>query len=256
MSRFDRPPASDSGLPARLRAGASTDLERRVLDAAANEQPSRELCERMALAIGVAPPSPTIIEQGPVDLGASSAVGGASRSLLTWLSAGVVVAVAAVAIVATRSSERPATPSRLAPVPSQLSPQPAETPSPVGGSAAPSIPALSPPAASAATAPTPSLRSRPAQPAADIRGEIALIDAARAAVAARASNRALGLVRQYQGKYPSGSFRPEAAALKIEALSQLGRNEEARGLAAGFASEYGAGPLADRVSRRSSREQP
>jgi hypothetical protein len=100
------------------------------------------------------------------------------------------------------------------------------------------------------------LRSRPLQSAADIQEQIALIDAARAAVAAHSSNRALGFVRQYQNRYPAGSFGPEAAALKIEALTQLGRDTEARGLAAGFASEYGAGPLADRVSRLSSRARP
>jgi hypothetical protein len=102
----------------------------------------------------------------------------------------------------------------------------------------------------------PSSRNRSTGSTADIQEQIALIDAARAAVAAGAGNRGLGLVRQYQSKYPRGSFRPEAAALKIEALTKLGRSAEARALAEGFAAEYGGGPLADRVSRLGGRAQP
>jgi hypothetical protein len=99
-------------------------------------------------------------------------------------------------------------------------------------------------------------RSRSTAPAADIQEQIALIDAARGALAVGASDRALGLVRRYQSKYLAGSFGPEAAALKIEALNKLGRSAEARTLAAGFAAEYGGGPLADRVARLSGRPRP
>jgi hypothetical protein len=90
---------------------------------------------------------------------------------------------------------------------------------------------------------------RPRPVAADIRAQIALIDAARDAVAAGAGNRALQLVRQYQRRYAAGSFGPEAAALGIEALVKLGREAEARAAAERFAAQHRGSPLAERVSR-------
>src|SRR5262249_13563502 len=88
MSRF-----GSTSVPERLRSAGGTEFERRLLDAAANEQPSRELCERMALGIGVAPPL-TPVENGIPDPGvaAPTAATGA-RALLPWISATVVVAV-------------------------------------------------------------------------------------------------------------------------------------------------------------------
>ena len=86
--------------------------------------------------------------------------------------------------------------------------------------------------------------------------QIALMDAARTALLGGANNRALLLLRQYQSKYPGGSFRPEAAALKIETLAKLGRSAEARALAERFPAEYGQGALADRVSRFGGRTHP
>ena len=76
-----------------------------------------------------------------------------------------------------------------------------------------------------------------------------LVDAARDAVAWGAADKALALLRQYQDKFPGGVFRPEAAALKIEALARLGRGAEVHALANRFVAEYGDGPLTDRVRR-------
>ena len=210
-------------------------------------------------SIGVAPPALAPLEQRYPDPNTASAVGSGSRGLLSWLSAGVVVAGVATAIVAARPKERapgPAQPAAPAPVQSLSASQPVGAPSSVTPGSAPEYVRPATPPTSEVPVTSPSARSRPTQSAADIQEQIALIDAARAAVAARSSKRALGLVRQYQSKYPSGSFRPEAAALKIEALTQLGRNAEARGLADGFAAEYGGGPLADRVSRLKNRAGP
>jgi outer membrane protein assembly factor BamD (BamD/ComL family) len=90
----------------------------------------------------------------------------------------------------------------------------------------------------------------------DIQDQIALVDAARGALASGSSNRALELLRQYQRKYPSGSFRPEVAALKIEALQKLGRTTEARALAERFIAENRGSPLAERVARMTRSEKP
>jgi hypothetical protein len=75
-----------------------------------------------------------------------------------------------------------------------------------------------------------------------------LVDAASAAVSAGAGERALTVLREYQSKYPAGSFRPEVSALRIEALVLVGRREEARSLAERFLAQY-KGPLAERVAR-------
>jgi hypothetical protein len=79
--------------------------------------------------------------------------------------------------------------------------------------------------------------------------QIALVDAARAALGSGEAARALGIVREYQATYPGGTFRPEVAAIKIEALLKLGRESEARASAERFAATYGSGPLAERVAR-------
>jgi outer membrane protein assembly factor BamD (BamD/ComL family) len=83
----------------------------------------------------------------------------------------------------------------------------------------------------------------------DLAEQIALIDAARVALAGGSAERALTGVRQYQARYPKGTFRPEAAAIKIEALVKLGRAGEARTLAERFLVAHGPSPLADRVAR-------
>jgi outer membrane protein assembly factor BamD (BamD/ComL family) len=100
-----------------------------------------------------------------------------------------------------------------------------------------------------ASAPLAQPRSRSAGTARDLRKQIALIDAARAAISASAGERALDLLRQYQEKYQGGTFAPEAAALKIEALAQLGRAAEARAGAERFRAQYGESPQTDRVLR-------
>jgi len=242
---FERTPGNDSTLPDRLRDGSGTALEQRVLNAASREQPSRELFERMALGIGVSPaPLPPIESVGP-NLGtvAPKAVAG-SRTLLPWLSVGAVVAVAGT-LIATHSS--PTTPSSVKPSASAARPSAAAALPAVASALAEQPPA---PQAPSSTASTPSApRGRASSPVADIQDQITLVDAARTALSNGASNRALELLRQYQTKYAAGSFRPEAAALKIEALAKLGRTREARTLAERFISEHRGSPLADRVAR-------
>ncbi|HXU06098.1 MAG TPA: hypothetical protein VN903_34325, partial [Polyangia bacterium] len=88
-----------------------------------------------------------------------------------------------------------------------------------------------------------------AAPAGDIRDQIALLDAARTAVRAGSSERALVLLHRYDASYPGGAFRPEALALRIEALNQDGRQAEAQALAREFLARYPHSPVADRVAR-------
>lgn len=241
---------SNGNLPERLRVVDATDLERRLLEAAAHEQPSPELSKRMARAIGV---SPTAIGN-PADgtaarssnAASGASVGSGSPSILPWIAAAVLGLAVTGVIVGTRLSTRPVREERPS---SPAVPQPAVTQLTVPLEIAPA-------AESQRDAPLTARHNQPAKTGSDLREQIALLDSARVAMAANADGRALETLRRYQDKYPAGSFRPEAAALKIEALVKLGRRAEARAQAERFNSDYGKGPLAERVARIAGLAQP
>ncbi len=240
-------------LPDRLLTTAADDLERRLVAAIADERPSPELSERMAQAIGVpltaldAAASAAAKQTGAAATKATAGAGASSGSmaLLPWISVGALVLAVAGGVVGARKwktparQERPALAASIADVPVAALP-----PAPAGVASANMVETPS-----SSTAPPPQSRVRARAPTDDIRGQIALIDAARAAVSASSGDRALDLLRQYQDKYPAGTFRPEAAALKVEALVKLGRISEARALAQRFVADYGESPQSDRVLR-------
>lgn len=236
-----------TNLPERLRVVGATDLEARLLAAAASEQPSSELRDRMAAAIGITGAAPSA--PPPLEVGAAPAKAAAGSSL-TWplVSVGVLVLAATGIFFATRARGH-STPVST-PQPTVAAPEPA--PSPVAAPAAP-IPAA--PVAvqnlnqELATAPAAHRHVAPASAANDLRAQIAMLDSARAAIAEGAAERALGILHRYQEKYPSGSFRPEATALTVEALVKLERREQARDLAERFVADHRGSPLAERVAK-------
>jgi hypothetical protein len=221
--------------PERLLKGDASDFERRVLEQALARGPSKELTQRMATALGVgvtalaAPPSEAAQVQVPPP--------GGSTSTLTWvwLSAAVVTASVA-AVVGVRASKEVRSTTPAPRIESKVGAQPV-TPMPDVMPAPPSVSAA--------------LGSNvrvPAQAAAELRGEIELLDSARAAVAQNASGRALQILGRYENRYPAGRFGPEATAVKVEALMHLGRTDEARALAARFVAKHPGMLLADRVA--------
>ena len=228
--------------PETLRASGATDLERRLLEGAASELPSPELSQRMARAIGVS--------GGAIaGRGADPGVGG-RRPPWHWISIGVATTVvsglvAVLGVAGGLGSAR--APSRTAAPPLPQSPPVVADESQEAPGSIPS--AAVEPSARGASPPIPA-RVSTGTPVDDIAGQIALLDAARAALSDGSAGRALAHLEQYEGRYPAGSFRPEAVALRIEALSKLGRTGEARGLAARFLAEHRDGPLADRVARQ------
>jgi hypothetical protein len=233
-------PTSD--LPAPLLEAGATDFERRILDAGAREDPSAAASKRMALALGISAGVTAVAVGGKVAgaAAAKTAAGTTSVALWPWISIGVLGLVVTGAVVGTRpwrTSERDV--RRVS--------APAAVPAPI----APTVPAL-PEAEPVKTAPpeipspAPARRARPT--ADDLREQIALIDAARAALTADAAERTLQMVRRYQDRFATGAFRPEATALKIEALVALGRRAEARPLAETFVAEHRGTALADRVA--------
>ena len=86
-------------------------------------------------------------------------------------------------------------------------------------------------------------------PSGDLRAEIDLIDAARAALRAGDTSQALDLLGRHAVHFPHGALAPEETALRVEALMRLGRTSEARAYARRFVAANPASPLAERMRR-------
>ncbi|HLK91643.1 MAG TPA: hypothetical protein VKZ18_17255 [Polyangia bacterium] len=236
---------NDGRLPSQLRVVGATDLERRLLEASARERPPVELTERMQKALGISLAAGAAATAAGAAK-AQAAAAGAATPAVAWpaISIGVLALAVTGAVVGVRSTAGHHAAARPAQAIAISSP-----PSPL---IAPPAPATPPAPAEvehrAAAAPAHHHRAPAATPA-DLRAEIALVDAARSAVAGGASERALALLGRYDTTYPRGTFRPEAAALRIEALAHLGRTAQARALAQKFIAAHADSPLADRVAR-------
>jgi hypothetical protein len=237
-----------SDVPERLLGGDATDFERRVIDSARGKKPSAAASARMAKALGVSmtgvgsAAAASAVAAKATSSGAAAAAG--SSSIWTWVSVGIVGLAVAGGVGGTRAWHRA---QERAPV---VAPRPA----PTATAPAPAAPAeMGPVAPAAVREPTrdlgpPPRHARIATAGGDLHDEIELIDAARRAVSAHAGTQALEILRRYQAKCPSGSFRPEAAAIKIEALMALGRDVEARSLAKQFIADHRGSLLASRVA--------
>jgi len=235
--------------PERLLEGGGSDLERCLIGAIAGERPSPELRDRMAQALGIPLAAAGLAATVAASQTAATAktaagigAGAGGTAPLAWISVGVVSLVLAGAIVGVgvwKDAPAKSLPAPVTPAPLPVLP-PAQPE--LGLSPVVEMPLN-------ASAPLAQPRSRSAATARDLRKQIALIDAARAAISASAGERALDLLRQYQEKYQGGTFVPEAAALKIEALAKLGRAAEARTGAERFRTQYGESPQTDRVLR-------
>lgn len=77
--------------------------------------------------------------------------------------------------------------------------------------------------------------------------ELALIDAARAALAAGRAEQTLGQLGAYRSMFAEPHFADEADTLEIQALAALGRNDEARRKAERFLLTHKQSPYAQRV---------
>lgn len=80
-----------------------------------------------------------------------------------------------------------------------------------------------------------------------IEDELAMIDAARGALASGQADAALTRVRGYQGRFRDGHFIEEADALEIQALAAMGRHEEAQANGARFLRSRPGSPYERRV---------
>ena len=228
--------------PKRLTVVGATDLERSLLQAARRERPSHELTARMAAGLGISAAA-AVTAAAPSAAAAAAPVAAAKTTLTAWVSAGVLAAAVATGVVGVRLSSPPA--GQHEPAAAVVAAPAEETPAvapPVGASTERRSEKIRRRAAAPAAVPAPA-------PAGDLRDQIALVDAARTAVKAGSTERALVLLRRYEVSYPGGAFRPEALALRIEALDEAGHAAEARALAREFLARYPHSPLADRIGR-------
>jgi len=237
--------------PKRLTVVGATDLERSLLQAARRERPSHELTARMAAGLGISAAAVTAaaaVTTAAPGAAAAAPVAVAKTTLAAWVPAGVLAAAVAAGVVGVRLSSAPAPVGQNKPAAAVVA-APAEE-----------MPAMAPPVGASTERRSEKIRRRTAAPAVvpappapvpagDLRDQIALVDAARTAVKARSTARALVLLRRYDVSYPGGAFRPEVLALRIEALAEAGHAAEARGLAREFLARYPHSPLADRVGR-------
>ena len=247
MNRVTPP---DSKLPSQLRVVGATDLERRLLDAASRELPSVELTKKMQQALGLSIAASALTAATVKSSGSAAATAATSAPAFAWpaISVGVLALAVTGAVVGLRSTaghhaaQRPvATAPAVVLGPAPVAPAPIAPPAP-----APVTPAFERHASVPARAHHHALA---AATSSELRAEIALVDAARSAVATGADDRALVLLNRYDSSYRAGTFRPEATALRIEALDHLGRTAQARTLAQRFLAAYPESPLADRVAR-------
>jgi outer membrane protein assembly factor BamD (BamD/ComL family) len=79
--------------------------------------------------------------------------------------------------------------------------------------------------------------------------EVTRIDRARLALSSGSAARALGELDDYDAKFPAGMMKPEATAVRIEAMVQNGNLAGAKVLGRRFLSAHPSGGLSVRVHK-------
>lgn len=208
--------------PVRLSAYDTTAFERRLLEGGKAERIPADMSARMG----------QVLNLGPAGV-AGTAAASAKTGLALWVVGTATVAALIGGAIGHRWSP---------------SPSPSETPPAATLVTTPPVRGPEAAAAVATVAAPPTTRREVAKVAApDLRGEIGMVDAARAALAAGAPDRALAVLERYGRRYPRGTFAPEAATLRIEALVQIGDVAAARALGRQFLAGHPDSPLAERV---------
>jgi hypothetical protein len=179
---------------------------------------------------------------------AALAAGGASATAPTrarpgkrWAAAAAaLLASAAIGAAAYEIRARLAQPPHVAP--------PAPPPAPVVASAT-AAPTTEIKAVAEPPAPEPQVVAPALSRADAARAELRLLRAARAAVARRDFAGALAPIAEHTRKFKNGRLAEEREALRVKALSGLGRTEEARRAAAAFRARFPRSVLLPAVSR-------
>lgn len=222
------------------------EVEQRLLDLAKQDRIPAALSSRMAEGLGVHFAG-AAVQSGLAAGGHAGAPWFAKTGLWGVLSIALVGGVAWYALPSAPHA------ARVAPREHSVSatPSPAEqavAPAFVATSAQVAEPVPTPPPASVA-APSPARARVPA--ATDdsaLRAEVALLDRARAALHGHDGAQALRLLDQHHRRFAHGTLEPEAEALRVEALVQVGEHAQAETLSQRFVSAYPAHPLSGHVA--------
>jgi TolA-binding protein len=228
--------------------GDASDFEKAMLEAGISDGPTPQSAGKTAAALGIA----------GLTVGGTGIASGATAAglplALKLLGLGALVVATTVGVgVATRSwvsrspvaTHGPVASSAVAPASTVAAPPEATTSS--------DAPAAS--IESAALAPPPSLRARPAPattpsthtPGATLADETASLDVARAALRSDEPSQAIQALDAYSKSYPHGMLAQEALVLRIEALTRVGDASGARTMATAFLHTYPKSPYAARV---------
>lgn len=233
-----------------------TPFEQRLLDAVANEAPTSEQRARVRLALGLPAVAPQPASRSPVARRVSLSKAGGG---LVVISGAMLALFLAVGRKPGSVEQQPAVPvaaQTVLAVPAPA-PAPAAAAEPVAAavSAVPSIEAA-PSAAplireahsNSATAKRPS-KAASADGSADLSEQLRLIDAARAAVAARNAAAASSALNDYRTRFPRGPFGQEASVLQIQTLDLQGNHAQAAVQARNFLARYPNSPHVSVVRR-------
>jgi hypothetical protein len=251
------------------RLSQSGGFSQRLLDSASIDKPS-EAARRRAAAFA-----------GTAGAFASSASGETSikrpkhkpiKTFVTWIAIGAAASVALAVLGAqlldsasprpaaappnNPMAELPTAPPRARPNNPDISPEnglnsrPAPAPSvdvkPPPSSVGSIVPWVPSPVVKSVAA-APSAAPGVAAPSKSAFDEIREIEAARAAVSRGDDKAAIATLNDYDATHPQGDFKPEAMALRVQALNNSGNTGEAKKLATEFEGKYPKHPLVQQV---------
>ena len=241
--------------------GAS--MLRSAREDAPREAARRRTAMALGLAVGVTAASTAATTTAAAAASKWSAYGG-TAALIKWIGIGAVSGVMAVGAVEYVSAEHeandaPATTAPMAstapairsfkapsPVPVLIPPAIPDEPHEPASAAAPTLEV--PQAIPRAKAPTPpSAAPHVAPVASSLADEVRDLDRARALLAAGNARATLSALDAHDRTFADGALAPEAAVLRIEALTQAGDDAAATARANAFLATYPSSPQARRV---------
>jgi TolA-binding protein len=222
------------------RLSRSGGVSQRLLDSASLDKPS-QAARRHADALAATANSFTRTSSG----GSGRTDSGVrqlhpAKTLATWIVVGAAASVA-LGLIGSKLFDSSPAPRVAAPLLSAPAQAAARSPD---ISAEPATPAQNAPQ----LAPAPSPSGAAAPPSAASLDEAREIAAASAAISRGDDSDAIATLNGYDEKHPNGELKPEAMALRIQALSHSGKTSEARTLVNEFQGKYPKHPLVRQVS--------
>ncbi len=239
-------------------AGARRELATYVREASAAGAPRAlardRTCARVVGTLALGDAGTAMGGVGAAAVGAKSGLG------LAAIGAGVIAGVLGIGVVARGlgdGGDPPATaPTHAnavesAPTPTRADPPRADAPSSVEPAVAPPSVVVASPLreVAAASIADPATRADRASEPGGLAADIAVLDAADAALQRDAPQEALALLERHTSDAPASPLAPERAVLRVRALCALGRSEDATRLGATWRARKDLPRIADALDR-------